>query len=238
MTQIVCHRGACRHAPENTLPSAEKALALGGSIIELDIRQSRDGVLYVLHDETVDRTTNGAGPIAELTSAEVDALDAGSWFAPEFAGTRVPRLETYLAALSDRAGFYLEVKQADCGAIGHLVRKLGIADQCFTFSFDPAMREGMLKEAPEARRMIQWSRSGSLESVRSDHQAEIVEFHAHDFDPDAVRLCQRAGLQVMLFRDEVDEPRFRQALDLGMDYVNIDFIETFATLRAQHRSAS
>ncbi|MEM1286330.1 MAG: glycerophosphodiester phosphodiesterase family protein [Pseudomonadota bacterium] len=235
MTQIVCHRGACRHAPENTLPSAEKALALGGSIIELDIRQSRDGVLYVMHDETVDRTTDGSGPIAELISAEVDALDAGSWFAPEFAGTRVPRLETYLAALSDRAGFYLEVKQADCGAIGHLVRKLGIADQCFTFSFDPAMREGMLKEAPEVRRMIHWSRSGSVKAVRSDHKAAIVEFHAHDFDLDVVRLCQQGGLQVMLFRDEADEPRFRQALNLGMDYVNIDFVEDFAALRAKHK---
>ena len=78
MTRIVCHRGACRLAPENTLASARKAVAEGGDIIELDIRDSADGVPYVIHDALLDRTTNGRGYIAETDSAVLDTLDAGS----------------------------------------------------------------------------------------------------------------------------------------------------------------
>jgi len=72
--RIICHRGACLDAPENTLAAARRALELGGGWIELDIRQSRDGVAYVLHDATIDRTTDGA--IADEDSDEIDALDA------------------------------------------------------------------------------------------------------------------------------------------------------------------
>lgn len=230
-TQIVCHRGAKHVAPENTLASAEAALTLGGSVIELDVRQSADGVLYVMHDETVDRTTNGKGSISELQSSEIDQLDAGSWFDARFAGERVPRLETFLRALAPRAGFYLEIKHADCEAVGRLVRHIGIASQCFTFSFDPEMRDQMRLKAPEIARMIHWTTAGSVEAARNGHSAAIVEFHEHDFDPSAIRACQDAGLKVMFYTDKPDMQRFQTALELGMDFVNIDHIADFADLR-------
>lgn len=230
-TKIVCHRGACLSAPENTFASGEAALALGGSVIELDIRQSADGVLYVLHDATVDRTTDGRGAIVEMESAEIDRLDAGGWFGPAFAGQRVPRLEPFLAHFPE-AGFYLEVKRADCRAIAETVSRLGIAARCFTFSFDAEMRRGMWEAAPEVRRMIHWSTAGSAEAAREEHGAAIVEFHAHDFDAAHIRACQNAGLEVMFFSDKPDERLFREALALEMDYVNIDFISEFAALRS------
>nr|WP_323571654.1 glycerophosphodiester phosphodiesterase family protein [Rhizobium sp. 28DA2] len=78
MPKIVSHRGANHFAPENTFAAADLALQQGADYIELDVRESADGVLYVFHDETLDRTTNGTGPIGHMLSSEIDALDAGS----------------------------------------------------------------------------------------------------------------------------------------------------------------
>ncbi|MFK5980059.1 MAG: glycerophosphodiester phosphodiesterase family protein [Rhizobiaceae bacterium] len=230
-TRIVCHRGARLSAPENTFASAETALKQGGSIIELDIRQSNDGVLYVMHDDTVDRTTNGTGKISEMSSLQIDRLDAGGWFHKNFTGEVVPRLKDYLAKFADRAGFYLEIKLADCEAIGKLVETLGIEDRCFTFSFDPIMRDGMLSEAPKIRRMIHWTTAGSPQAALENHNASIVEFHEHDFDPVRIKACQKAGLEVMFYTDRPDMQRFQKALELQMDYVNIDNLEEFCALR-------
>lgn len=237
-TQIVCHRGARFDAPENTFSSAQKAIDLGGAIIELDIRQSSDGVLYVMHDETVDRTTNGTGPIAELTSAQVDALDAGSWHDPNFAGERVPRLDAFLKMFCDRAGFYLEVKKADCSDIAKVVRELGIAEQCFTFSFDPEMRQQMHHNIPEVRRMIHWNDAGSAEDAIHTHHASIVEFHRDAFNAERVRSCQALGLEVMFYSDQADHERFQAALDLQLNFVNIDYIALFSEMRAAHAEAN
>lgn len=231
MTQIVCHRGAHLHAPENTFASAQKALSFGGSIIELDIHQSADGVLYVIHDETVDRTTDGTGKVSELQSNVIDRLDAGSWFNRCFKGEPVPRLDEYLKRFSAEAGFYLEIKQADCTRVAQIVADLDIAERCITCSSDPAMREQMIKYAPSVRRMIQWSAAGSTDAVINEHKAAIVEFHTHDFEPKDIRLCQEAGLEVMFYTDQYDEERFKIALELSMDYINIDHIEELDRLR-------
>lgn len=231
MTQIVCHRGANLSAPENTFASAQKALELGGSIIEMDIHQSADGVLYVIHDDTVDRTTDGSGKISELQSSEIDRLDAGRWFDESFKGEPVPRLDEYLKRFAKDAGFYLEVKQADCRNVAQIVDDLDIAERCFTCSFDPEMREQMIIHAPSVRRMIHWSAAGTPDAAIHEHKAAIVEFHAHDFEPKDIRLCQDAGLEVMFYTDQYDEERFKVALELSMDFINIDHIEEFDRLR-------
>src|SRR5882762_5874242 len=77
---VVGHRGAMGYCPENTLASFERGLELGADWIELDVHLSRDGALVVIHDETVDRTTNGSGLVQEHTLAELKELDAGAWF--------------------------------------------------------------------------------------------------------------------------------------------------------------
>src|SRR5215213_6287556 len=86
----VAHRGANRVAPENTLPAYQAAIALGCEYVEIDVRATRDGALVLVHDRTVDRTTDGTGAVAELDFAAIRALDAGVKFGDEFQGTRVP----------------------------------------------------------------------------------------------------------------------------------------------------
>ncbi len=94
--KIVAHRGAMLERPENTMAAFERALEVGSDIIEVDIRTSRDGKLFVLHDATLDRTTNGSGLASELTMEELKELDAGSWFDEDYASEQIPPLREVL----------------------------------------------------------------------------------------------------------------------------------------------
>ncbi|MGL4256353.1 MAG: glycerophosphodiester phosphodiesterase [Microbacterium sp.] len=101
---IASHRGGGAAAPENTLPAISAALQGGFGYVEVDVALTADGHAVLMHDRRVDRTTDGAGPIGELTLAEVRALDAGSWFDPAYAGTQVPTLAEFLDLLADLGG--------------------------------------------------------------------------------------------------------------------------------------
>ena len=101
---IIAHRGASRTAPENTLPAIKKALEAGAEMLALEIQKTRDNLPVVLADASLDRTTNGTGRVARLSLAEVQALDAGSWFNQEFAARKSPRSLRPSKALAKKRG--------------------------------------------------------------------------------------------------------------------------------------
>ncbi len=107
---VSAHRGASRTHPENTLPAFREAIRLGAHQIELDVYLTKDKQLVIMHDATVDRTTDGKGKIADLTLAEIKQLDAGSWKGPQFAGERVPTLTEALAIMPENVWLNLHVK--------------------------------------------------------------------------------------------------------------------------------
>jgi glycerophosphoryl diester phosphodiesterase len=108
---LIAHRGASGHAPENTLSSFKKAVSLGATFIETDLQLTRDARLVAIHDETVNRTTNGKGAVHDMTLADLRRLDAGSWFGSEYAGERIPTLAEILEfAKKHDVVFYLEMK--------------------------------------------------------------------------------------------------------------------------------
>lgn len=90
---ILAHRGDKVHTPENTLPSFSQAIQKGADGVELDAKLTSDGHVIVIHDSTVDRTTNGSGKVSEFSLEEIRNLDAGAWFNEKFAGTKIPLLE-------------------------------------------------------------------------------------------------------------------------------------------------
>ena len=96
---VIGHRGAVGHAPENTLAGIRKAATLGVTWVEFDVALTKDGEPVLLHDETVDRTTDRKGKLADLTLAEIRTLDAGTWFSGDFAGERIPTLDEAIAEL-------------------------------------------------------------------------------------------------------------------------------------------
>lgn len=101
--KAVGHRGNVLYAPENTIPAFQKAIELGVDLIEIDIRETKDGHMVIMHDPSVDRTTNGTGNVCDLTLEEIKKFDAGSWFSPEFTGVQVPTYEEALEAMKGKA---------------------------------------------------------------------------------------------------------------------------------------
>jgi glycerophosphoryl diester phosphodiesterase len=109
---VIAHRGASAYAPENTLAAFKLAKEMSADWFELDCTLTRDGEVVVMHDDTVDRTTNGTGYVRDLTLYDIKQLDAGSWFAPEFAGERVPTLGQALDFAKWNIGVYIEIKDS------------------------------------------------------------------------------------------------------------------------------
>src|SRR5215831_9399959 len=108
----IAHRGASAYAPENTVAAFDEAVRLGAKAVEFDLRLSADGIPVVLHDETVDRTTNGTGPVSAHSRFDLLPLDAGSWMHARFAGTRIPTLDEALMAIGPHVRPVIELKVA------------------------------------------------------------------------------------------------------------------------------
>lgn len=106
----IAHRGAAALAPENTFAAFDKAIELGVDYIELDIQMSKDNKIIVMHDLTVDRTTNGNGYVRDLTLLQLRKLDAGSWFGNEFKNNKIPTLEEVLLKYNDQVLFIIDIK--------------------------------------------------------------------------------------------------------------------------------
>lgn len=153
----VAHRGYSAVAPENTLPAFAAAVLGGATLVEFDVRSTADGVPVVIHDRTVDRTTDGSGHVWDLTLAEVAALDAGSWFSPAYAGAAVPTLSSTLDLLAPAAaGLLLEIKppagRAEVETILELVAKYDLLERTIVQSFDPEVVRLVRAAVPEVRR--------------------------------------------------------------------------------------
>ena len=161
---VIAHRGDSAHRPENTLASFESALTVGADLIELDIQRTRDGQVVVLHDGTLERTTDGRGKVFEKTLAEVKAVSAGypERFESRYASERVPTLPEALDLLKGRTRVMIEIKKesvtaedADDGIEALVVadvRRAGIAKDVVLISFE---RRALLRcraRAPEIRR--------------------------------------------------------------------------------------
>jgi glycerophosphoryl diester phosphodiesterase len=170
MIKVIGHRGAAGYAPENTFASFDYALALAVDGLETDIRATRDGVLVLLHDATVDRTTDGTGAITELTWDQVRRLDAAARFTPAVPATGarpgvpprpplhdvrpqpIPRLDEFLDRYSGRTTFRLELKQPGVEAeVLRLVRARDLMEASVFTSFQPDILRALRQAAPEAQ---------------------------------------------------------------------------------------
>ncbi len=144
---VISHAACAGHAPENTLAGVEKALALGADAVEVDVRATADGVPVLLHDETLDRTTDGRGPLRSLPLSAVRALDAGQ-------GQRVPTLAEVVAAVRGRALLVAELKEVGIEAqVEAALAPLG-DEGAEVWSFLPAVLARVGRMAPRRRRVL------------------------------------------------------------------------------------
>ena len=230
---VIGHRCARAVAPENTLAALRAAVALGAAWVEVDARLTADGVPVLLHDAALQRTTTGCGALGAVTVAELQRLDAGAWFAAEFAGERVPTLEAFLRAASEsRVGVNLELK-GDGGADPAAVAAAALAVFARVWpdtaplplisSFEVPCLEAAIRLAPA------WPRGLLLDRIEPTWVADaerlavaaIIVNHRRLTGPGMVAALAAGGRPVLVYT--VNDPvRARMLRDWGVAAVITD----------------
>lgn len=230
--RIVAHRGANNLAPENTRAAIQQCLSLNVAVMELDVRASRDGVLYNFHDSHLHRTTNGTGSIELRSSAYIDALDAGSWFAPEFAGEPVPRIDAILREFSQDFAFFLDIKSGSISEIIALMRDYKIAETAFVWFGSSARDRAFREQAPEIARKVNIKDEKELLTKAVNTGARYVEVDQSRLDKDLVRRAHEHDIFVMMADHEGTERSFCTAFRAEVDLINLDCPERFVAFQA------
>ncbi|MDX9883472.1 MAG: glycerophosphodiester phosphodiesterase family protein [Prolixibacteraceae bacterium] len=228
--QIVNHRGANRLAPENTYASATKAIESGAAYVEVDVRRSKDGVYYNFHDNTLDRTTNGSGLFSETTSAVIDTLDAGAWFAHQFAGEKVPRLFEYLPWIKGKAKIYFDMKNADMEDFISKIYELGMENDCFFWFSDWQQTKKFRELYPKLALKVNASTTEALDSLKTVYNPQIIECSVDDLSEEFIRACHSKDLKVMPHVSGNDWEAYRMALAKDIDMINLDCPDVFANM--------
>lgn len=138
---VIGHRGGRAMAPENTLAAFRNAIKLGIDYVEIDVRATKDGHLVIMHDGTVDRTTNGTGAVKEMDFDAIRALDAGSKFDPGYANERVPTLDEVLDLCHNKINVYMDHKEAPTEQIFAAIKKHGMEKQVVIYNGPGALKE-------------------------------------------------------------------------------------------------
>jgi glycerophosphoryl diester phosphodiesterase len=221
----VGHRGTVKFAPENTMAAFNKAIELGADLLEMDIRETKDGHLVIMHDETVDRTTDGTGMVTDLTLAEIRKLDAGSWFGPQFKGERVPTLEEVLSAIRGRALPDLDFKAGTPEKLIASVREAGLLGKVTIYCGDWDLLRRTLAVSKElfARPTVPWGTTG-LPVLFREMNPPIVNMDWPQFSETLVREVHLAGKKAFVNTMGANDTEVGiiQAIEAGADYLQSD----------------
>ncbi|AMV21524.1 glycerophosphodiester phosphodiesterase [Planctomyces sp. SH-PL14] len=238
---VVAHRGLLQHAPENTLSNFRACLELRLGF-EFDVERTKDGHLVCLHDDTVNRTTNGTGKIAELTLEELRRLDAGSWFDPRFAGETVPTIEEVLALVAEysRHEVLVAVDLKAAGVeeeVARLAEKHKVLPRLIfigkTIS-DPRVRQGIRRVSPAAHTAALANTPEEFPAALTDESADWVylRFLPSPKQMKAVEAAKkRAFIAGVTVAGQLPD-NWQQAAEAGVDGILTDYpLELRALLR-------
>ena len=238
---VIAHRGASSHAPENTLAAFDLAIQMGVSHIELDVHSTRDGQVVVIHDETVDRTTSGTGPVMSHSLAALQALDAGSWFGPTFAGERIPTFAEILERYKGRAHIHTEIK----GHAAHLpratvdlVRRHGMVQHATMTSFRKTRLEEIRAYAPELP--TGWLVPEISDAIIAEGRAiGLTQLcpRANAVTPEVVHRLHAEGFVVRAW-GVTTEDLMRQVVKAGADGMTVDFPDVLVAYVKRARKIS
>jgi glycerophosphoryl diester phosphodiesterase len=226
---IIAHRGASGNAPENTIAAFSLAVDQGADVIDLDVHMTADGYPVVIHDATLDRTTDGTGLVRSRTLAELRRLDAGSWFHNRFAGERVPTLEEVVEWAKDRIALSIEVKSTpsryrgiEASVTGVLERQDAVLDH-EVFSLDHLCMTRFKAREPRLLTGVRYSADPvDHNALATAAGATVLHPMLHYLRPDAVRDAHAASL--LVFAQTVDEPQdIRDMAALGVDGITTNF---------------
>lgn len=226
---VAAHRGDRSAAPENTLPAVQAAIDGEFGYVEVDVALTSDGHAVLLHDETLDRTTDGSGPLAAHTLEQVRALDAGAWFDAAFAGTRVPTADEFLAVLatSHKRGL-VELKgewtPSAAAVFAASVHERGLGDRIAVASFDARTLALIEEAAPQIPRLailralpddtVAAARALGVRGIVASSKAVLRS-------PEVIEQLHDAGLRIAVYTLN-DDAKWERALELGVDGIITD----------------
>ncbi len=225
----IAHRGASAYAPENTMAAFRLGLEMGADGLETDLRFTRDGQVVLMHDATVDRTTDGHGPVAELTLDEVRCLDAGVRAGARWAGERVPTLGEFLDAFAYRTHLALELKADGLeGVVAAELRSRGLADTVTVTAFERERVEQLLRALPGVRTgyLAESFGRADLETLVAAGIRQACP-RATVVDAAMVGEAHRLGLEVRAWGVR-DEGAMRRVLDAGVDGMTVNWPDRLA----------
>lgn len=243
----VGHRGYSAAFPEDTLAAVDAAFDVGADIAEIDLHKSADGAVVIIHDDTLERTTDGSGAVADHTLAELQQLDAGSWFDPRFAGEPIPTLEQALAAASGRGSLLLDQKSGSLfGAeIASALATTGFpADALWVTAWEVPQVVDVRGHVPDAT--ILWTALAPDDPTPEDWTDfldamalvgvdgfSFVDFFLLDspFAPDFIAQAQARGFLVFAWNVIPASPsQMQRAVDAHLDGYIVDDPATFAAV--------
>jgi len=228
----LAHRGASAYAPENTLAAFRLAAEMGADGLEIDAKLSRDGAIVIMHDATVDRTTNGSGRVSDLTLGQLKSLDAGSKFCSKFAGERVPILDEVIDAVGDRLIANIELTNYTSRRDGleervvEFVNRNGLVHRVLISSFSPLSLRQVKRAAPHLVCGLLYPAGGAV-FLRRAWLARIVPGlearHPHFslVDAASVRRFHRRGQKVHTWTVN-EEADMRRVIAAGVDAIMTD----------------
>ncbi len=223
------HRGASAQAPENTLAAFNQAKTVA-DFVEYDVWSTKDGQLVVIHDSSVDRTTNGKGEVSSLTLAEIRALDAGSWFSAAYAGEKIPTAEETVRAIQTEAAPFMERKGGTVAQFVDLLNRVPLRPEGIVMSFDYAFIIELKKAKPDVQ--VGWLGSGPLTSAQitqaiSDGVSHFI-WSAWDLPAESISFIHQSG--ALMFAWTVNDMASVAILnDRGADGVITDHAVEFTS---------
>ena len=224
---VCAHRGDNREAPENTVPAFRLAAEKGAHQIECDVKLSKDGHLVIMHDSTVDRTTNGTGPIAEHTLAELRKLDAGSWKGPQWEGVRIPTFSDVLEAVPPHIQLNCHLTRGTATKVTRLIVEMGRLDQCF-LACDRIEADAAKQVASDIRICNMQNQAGPDSSYPDETiamGAEYIQIYGwHDCMPEVCAKLRSHGVTINYFGTS-DPVMFRRLLEAGVQYPLTDDLD-------------
>ena len=244
--QAIAHRGYSAAAPENTVAAFRRAIEHKPDFIECDVRQTRDGRLIVIHDATLDRTTNGSGKVADHTFEELRKLDAGSWFAPGFAGEKLPTLDEAIECIKG-SGVKLLIEIKEPGTEDEVVGALcehGMQDHSMLCSFHYEVGVRMPELAPEIpfspiihpKEQVGEDEAVALADEAAAVNGSVFAVYYKSITPALVKATHLANMLMEAWT--VDDPaEMRRLAEMGVDVIGSNdirlAIETLSAVRTQ-----
>ncbi|MFS0879225.1 glycerophosphodiester phosphodiesterase [Metabacillus niabensis] len=232
---VVAHRGAAGYAPENTMAAFRKAVELKADFIELDIQMSKDGELVVIHDPTVDRTTNGVGEIRNLTYNEIKQLDAGKWFHKNFSGEKVPTLQEVLTEFSGKISFLIEIKNPNLypeivEKLTNILSEKQQTNDIIVQSFDFELLEKVHQQLPTLKLgLLVKYRIHGISNVQLKDWSKLVQY----INPNKALITKNLVKRIHSYKMRVmpytvrDKKSIKGLLDSKIDGVITDFPDYF-----------